>query len=139
MFIFCLCYPMVLIIINAVYAIKIRKVPAGFNEAKHIVFAVYITLVLWVAQASLAFCFIDQSVNYLLCFYKNQISTFVANTSTDIVLRDALYCLGVSMNSLVILFAIFGPKIYIIIFRPAKNNEQTVMANSCKFFSFKNL
>ena len=55
-------------------------------------------------------------------------STFIANTQTDIILRDSIYCMGLSLNGLIILFAIFGPKVYIIMFRPAKNNQNAVMA-----------
>ena len=43
-------YPILLILVCTFYAIKIRKVPAGFNEAKFIGFAVYTTLVIWLAQ-----------------------------------------------------------------------------------------
>ena len=49
----CLAYPFVLLMISAIYAIKIRKVPAGYNEAKRIGFAVYTTLVIWLAQVSM--------------------------------------------------------------------------------------
>ena len=45
-----LAYPLILVIISAIYAIKIRKVPAGYNEARRIGFAVYTTLVIWLAQ-----------------------------------------------------------------------------------------
>nr|CAB3250913.1 metabotropic glutamate receptor 1-like [Phallusia mammillata] len=98
-------YPIILVLICSVYAFRIRKVPAGFNEAKHIGFAVYTTLVIWLAQ----------------------VSTYLANSSTDVVLRDAIYCLGLSLNGLIILFAMFGPKIYIVMFRPEKNNQRMVM------------
>nr|XP_009857999.2 metabotropic glutamate receptor 3-like [Ciona intestinalis] len=100
-------YPILLVLVCTYYAIKVRKVPAGFNEAKHIGFAVYTALVICIAQ----------------------IPTYVVNTSSNIVLRDAIYCLGLSLNGLVILFAMFGPKTYIIIFRPQKNNQTTVMGH----------
>uniref|UniRef100_H2ZKW4 G-protein coupled receptors family 3 profile domain-containing protein n=1 Tax=Ciona savignyi TaxID=51511 RepID=H2ZKW4_CIOSA len=96
-----LLYPILLVLLCTYYAIKVRKVPTGFNEAKHIGFAVYTALVICIAQ----------------------IPTYLVNTSTNIVLRDAIYCLGNSLNGLIILFAMFGPKIYIIVFRPQKNNQ----------------
>ena len=43
-------YPIVLILTCTFFAIKIRKVPVGFNEAKFIGFTVYTTLVIWLAQ-----------------------------------------------------------------------------------------
>jgi len=66
-----------------------------------------------------------------------QVSTYIANSSTDLVLRDAIYCLGVVLNSLVILCAMFGPKIYVIVFRPEKNNQETVMESRSKFCSWR--
>jgi len=60
------------------------------------------------------------------------VSTYVANASTNIVLRDAIYCLGLSLNGLVILFAMFGPKVYIVIFRSEKNNQRMVMGPQSK-------
>ena len=49
-FFFGLGYPILLILVCTFYAIKIRKVPAGFNEAKFIGFAVCTTLAIWLAQ-----------------------------------------------------------------------------------------
>ena len=45
-------YPILLIFVCTVFAIKIRKVPYGFNEAKFIGFAVYTTIVIWLAQVT---------------------------------------------------------------------------------------
>ncbi|XP_076820513.1 metabotropic glutamate receptor 3-like [Clavelina lepadiformis] len=104
-FLISLSYPILLVIICSIYAIRIRKVPVGFNEAKHIGFAVYTTLVIWIAQ----------------------IPTYLTNTAVNLVLRDAIYCLGLSLNGLVILLAIFGPKVYIVIFRPQKNNQDAML------------
>ena len=50
-----LSFPIFLLLVCSVYAFRIRKVPQGFNEAKHIGFAVYTTLVIWLAQVTSLF------------------------------------------------------------------------------------
>ena len=44
-----LIYPLILIGFCTVYAVKTRKCPGGFNEARYIVFTNYTTCVLWLA------------------------------------------------------------------------------------------
>jgi metabotropic glutamate receptor 2/3 len=46
---------MVLITICTVYAIKTRKVPENFNEAKFIGFTMYTTCIIWLAFVPLYF------------------------------------------------------------------------------------
>ncbi len=46
---------MVLITVCTVYAIKTRKVPENFNEAKFIGFTMYTTCIIWLAFVPLYF------------------------------------------------------------------------------------
>ena len=48
-------YNMLLITVCTVYAIKTRKVPENFNEAKFIGFTMYTTCVIWLAFVALYF------------------------------------------------------------------------------------
>jgi hypothetical protein len=48
-------YNMVLITVCTVYAIKTRKVPENFNEAKFIGFTMYTTCIIWLAFVPLYF------------------------------------------------------------------------------------
>lgn len=43
-------YPFLLLIACFILAIKIRKVPSGFNEARYIGLAVYTTIVIWLVR-----------------------------------------------------------------------------------------
>ena len=56
-----------------------------------------------------------------------QLSTYFVQITSEIELRDAIYCLCLSLNALIILLAIFGPKVYIALLRPEKNNQKMVM------------
>ena len=42
-------YPICLVIVCTVYAIKTRKIPEAFNESKYIGFSMYTTCVVWLA------------------------------------------------------------------------------------------
>ena len=44
-----LLYNMILIILCTVYAVKTRKIPSNFNEAKYIGFTMYSTCIVWMA------------------------------------------------------------------------------------------
>ena len=44
-----LVYNMILIILCTVYAVKTRKIPSNFNEAKYIGFTMYSTCIVWMA------------------------------------------------------------------------------------------
>ena len=48
-------YNMVLITVCTVYAVKTRKVPENFNEAKFIGFTMYTTCIIWLAFIPLYF------------------------------------------------------------------------------------
>ena len=71
------------------------------------------------------------NVHFLL-----QLSTYIVEITAEIELRDAIYCMCLSLNGLVILLALFGPKVYIAILRPEKNNQATVMCEYHRNFEF---
>ena len=85
-----------LIAMCTVYAIKTRNVPENFNEAKFIGFTMYTTLVIWIAFVPIYF----------------------GSNSKVITL-----CLCTSFSAIVALVLLFFPKIYIILFKPEKNNR----------------
>ncbi|CAG0891256.1 unnamed protein product [Cyprideis torosa] len=95
-------YDFLLLLLCTIYAIKTRKVPANYNEAKFIGFAVYTTLVIWVA-------FIP------IYFNSDEFASAIA------------LCICISLSGLVTLVLLFLPKMYIILFRPEKNSRQYFM------------
>ena len=62
-----------------------------------------------------------------------QLSSYFVQITSEIELRDAIYCMCLSLNALVILLALFGPKVYIAILRPEKNNQSSVMGKNYSF------
>ncbi|CAN8017892.1 unnamed protein product, partial [Ixodes persulcatus] len=85
-----------LIAMCTVYAVKTRNVPENFNEAKFIGFTMYTTLVIWAAFVPIYFG------------SKHKVITL---------------CLCISFSAEVALVLLFLPRVYIIIFRPDKNNR----------------
>lgn len=85
-----------LIFMCTVYAVKTRNIPENFNEAKFIGFTMYTTLVIWLAFIPIYFI-----------------------TPVKIL----TLCLSISFSAIVALVIIYFPKIYIIIFKPEKNNR----------------
>nr|XP_027216530.1 uncharacterized protein LOC113809201 isoform X1 [Penaeus vannamei] len=85
-----------LIAMCTVYAVKTRNLPENFNEAKFIGFSMYTTCVIWMAWVPIYF-------------------------GSD----HKIICMSVctSLSALVTLVLLFFPKIYIILFRPEKNDR----------------
>ncbi|CAL4121485.1 unnamed protein product, partial [Meganyctiphanes norvegica] len=86
----------ILIAACTVYAVKTRNVPENFNEAKFIGFSMYTTCVIWVAWVPIYF----GSDHKTVCM-----------------------CVCTSLSALVTLVLLFFPKLYIILFRPEKNDR----------------
>lgn len=85
-----------LILMCTIYAVKTRNVPENFNEAKFIGFTMYTTLVIWIA--------------FIPIYFGSQ-------------LKILTKCLSISFSAIVALILLFFPKMYIIIFKPEKNNR----------------
>lgn len=85
-----------LILMCTVYAVKTRNVPENFNEAKFIGFTMYTTLVIWVA--------------FVPIYFGSQLKVFTM-------------CLSISFSAIVALVLLYLPKVYIMIFKPEKNNR----------------
>ncbi|XP_031575453.1 extracellular calcium-sensing receptor-like [Actinia tenebrosa] len=83
------------------YAYRARNLPAHFNEAKHISFSIYIFLLSW--------------ITYYPVDYAAE-GWYVAVLSGTTLL----------LSSYGLLFCIFGPKIYIIIWHPEKNTVEFI-------------
>ena len=62
-----LVYNMILILLCTVYAVKTRKIPSNFNEAKYIGFTMYSTCIVWLAFIPIFFgTNHDYTVRFLL-------------------------------------------------------------------------
>ncbi|KAL1436536.1 hypothetical protein MTO96_049634 [Rhipicephalus appendiculatus] len=96
-----LAYDFVLIAMCTVYAVKTRNVPENFNEAKMIGFAMYSTVVIWVAY----------------------IAVYIGNEDN----RELALCLAISISSIIVLALLFLPRVYIVLFRPEKNRRSSFL------------
>ena len=91
-----LSYNILIIALCTIYAFRTRKMPANFNEAKYIGFAMYTTCIIWVAFLPVQF-----GVN-------RDYTTITLSVNT-------------TLNATTLLLCIFGPKVYILILRPTRN------------------
>ncbi|KAG7155867.1 Metabotropic glutamate receptor 5-like [Homarus americanus] len=85
-----------LIAMCTVYAVKTRNLPENFNEAKFIGFSMYTTCVIWMAWLPIYF----GSDHKIICM-----------------------SMCTSLSAMVTLVLLFFPKIYIMLFRPEKNDR----------------
>ncbi|XP_050297132.1 metabotropic glutamate receptor 5-like isoform X2 [Anthonomus grandis grandis] len=85
-----------LILLCTVYAVKTRNVPENFNEAKFIGFAMYTTCVIWIAFVPIYYGSAAKAITMCMC---------------------------VTLSALVTWVFLFVPKLYIILFKPEKNNR----------------
>ncbi|XP_077291377.1 metabotropic glutamate receptor 5-like isoform X2 [Arctopsyche grandis] len=91
-----LAFDFLLVALCTLYAVKTRNVPENFNEAKFIGFAMYTTCVIWVAFVPIYF-----------------------GSESKIITM----CMCVTLSAMVTLIFLFLPKLYIILFRPERNNR----------------
>ncbi|KAF5273496.1 hypothetical protein FQA39_LY07513 [Lamprigera yunnana] len=91
-----LAFDFFLILLCTVYAVKTRNVPENFNEAKFIGFAMYTTCVIWIAFVPIYFGSDSKVITMSMC---------------------------VTFSAMVTWIFLFVPKMYIILFRPEKNNR----------------
>ncbi|CAF0958034.1 unnamed protein product [Didymodactylos carnosus] len=100
-----------LVFLCTLYAIKTRNLPENFNEAKFIGFSMYTTCVIWIAFAAVYFA-IEAKVFSL--------------------------CVATTCSAYVVLIFLFFPKLYLIIFKPEKNQRSAFATNKdirCHFGS----
>ena len=95
---------MILITVCTVYAVKTRKVPENFNEAKFIGFTMYTTCIIWLAFIPLYF-----------------------GTANSHEIQITTLCITISLSGGVTLFCLYSPKLYIIILHPEKNVRKLTM------------
>ncbi|CAF0920190.1 unnamed protein product [Brachionus calyciflorus] len=101
-------YNFFLVILCTIYAVKTRKIPENFNEARFIGFTMYSICIIWVAFIPIYFG-----------------TTAAAGTSKSpknnykIQLTTMAMCL--SLSATVILFCLFLPKLRVVILKPNKN------------------
>ncbi|XP_068226599.1 metabotropic glutamate receptor 3-like isoform X2 [Palaemon carinicauda] len=100
-----LIYPLVLVCFCTVYAIKTRKCPGGFNEARYIAFTNYTTCLIWLVFVPL----------------------YISTGATDDV-RIVTLAMSLSLGGFVQLGCLFFPKIHIVLFKPEKNTRDAVMS-----------
>lgn len=95
-------YNFILIFMCTVYAFKTRKIPNNFNEAKYIAFAMYSSCVVWLA--------------FVAVYYMEE-----ALDQEPLVL-----CASISLIAFILLGCLYGPKVYVILFRPHRNVRRHV-------------
>ena len=107
-----LTYNVLLIVLCTLFAVRTRKTPANFNEARYIGFAMYTTCIIWIAFIPVHF-----GVN------KDYARITLAVTT--------------ELNASTLLLCIFGPKLYILLFRPARNvRSRSLQSNTWRDVDF---
>lgn len=103
-----LLYNGLLAVICAIMAFRARSLPANFSEARLISFAMFTFSVIW--------------LTILIAFS----GRLVGNISTFI-------CVAILATALDLLVCMFGPKIWVILFRPELNDMQVVRADIYRY------
>ena len=103
-------YESVLIIVSTILGALSFKYPENFNEAKYVSFCTFALLVIWVAF----------------------IITYIATQAMQ-EFQNAAISLAVVMNAFAVLVCLFGPKLFIIVFRPKSNVSQYSVHQSRDF------
>lgn len=99
-------WPFMLMIVCLVFAIKTRKLPEGMNDSREIMYCSFTSSVIWLAFVPL-----------------------YAFSGTAAV-RVISLCVSLFIHATVFLACLFLTKIYIVIFRPEKNNKARVMRSN---------
>ena len=101
-------YNLLLILLCTFYSFRIRKTSCQFNEAKYIGLVMYSTCIIWLA--------------FLPVHY-----------GTPESYEPITMGLNAVLSATTILICLFGPKVYIIVFRPFRNAERSasVTINNC--------
>ncbi|XP_062598838.1 metabotropic glutamate receptor-like [Saccostrea cucullata] len=99
-------WPFMLMIACLVLAIKTRKLPNGMNDSREIMYCSFTSFIIWLAFVPL-YAF-----------------------STTIAARVISLCVSLFIHATVFLSCLFLTKIYIVVFRPEKNNKERVMRST---------
>ena len=141
---------MILIILCTVYAVKTRKIPSNFNEAKYIGFTMYSTCIVWMAfipiffgtnhdytvgdrqsQSGLSESF-DKLFTQLLrgvtliqslvnfVFLLGTLSSVVKLKNFSAQVQISSLVMCVTVSATVALALLFGPKMYLVLLHPEK-------------------
>ena len=111
---------MILITICTFYAIKTRKVPENFNEAKFIGFTMYTTCIIWLAFVPIYF---STGNSFEVSKQRSVVSNRGQSTQLHWLkiptfqIQIMTLCISVSLSGYVCLFCLFSPKLYIIVFQ----------------------
>ncbi|XP_054623601.1 glutamate receptor, metabotropic 6a isoform X2 [Dunckerocampus dactyliophorus] len=97
----CLSYSIVLMVTCTVYAVKSRKVPETFNEAKPIGFTMYTTCIVWLAFVPIFFG--------------------TAQSTEKMFIQTATLTVSMTLSASVSLGMLYIPKVYVILFHPEQN------------------
>ena len=101
-------YTLTVALLCTYYAFKARGIPENFNETKYIGFSMYILLLSSLAYYPVAFTFESWYVTLVSC-------------STTLVTSFGLLC------------CMFGPKVYILLFRPQQNTLASIRSQVSQF------
>ena len=101
-------YNVLLIVLCTFYSFRIRKTTSMFNEAKYIGLVMYSTCLIWIAFLPV----------HLLTSERYEPITIGLN---------------ITLDATTILVCLFGPKVYIVVFRPMRNVERSasITVNNC--------
>ena len=100
-------YESIIIIVATILGGLSFKYPENFNEAKYIAFCMFAIVVIWIAF----------------------IITYFATQSTQ-EFQNIAVSLAVVMSGFAVLICIFGPKIFIVLFKPNKNTSDKIKHSS---------
>ncbi|XP_061166582.1 metabotropic glutamate receptor-like [Saccostrea echinata] len=95
-----------LMIACLILAIKTRKLPEGMNDSREIMYCSFTSFIIWLAFVPL-YAF-----------------------STTIAARVISLCVSLFIHATAFLSCLFLTKIYIVVFRPEKNNKDRVMRST---------
>ena len=101
-------YKLTVALLCTYYAFKARGIPENFNETKCIAFSMYILLLSWLAYYPVVFNFESWYVALVSC------------SATLITFFGLLSCM-------------FGPKVYVLLFRPQQNTLKSVRSQVSKY------
>ncbi|XP_039261478.2 metabotropic glutamate receptor 3-like isoform X1 [Styela clava] len=107
-------YPFVIIIICTILATINRNAPTGFRETLFIGFAMYTTCVTWIA--------------FLPLFFTHSAEIFKQLTTISVAL---------SVSAITVLFCLFVPRCYTMVFYPEFNTSESVMGHTGSFTGTK--